>query len=267
MAAVGYPCVGRLMGSLRSTSTNTASASTTCVVNAPAGVAAGDLLIAAYAKNTSATPTHPSGWATITAAGATKNFSQTTAATNGTGFAWKYATGSEPANYTWTSSSSEWIITIFCFQGINFPILKSDGTPISQVVFDNMQVYARSGTTVLVDDNLSTSDITYDHYWNVVAPCMQEAGVTHTLSAPSAYLTTVTNNALVGISMYTGYAEFNFASLTDNPDVTEGQVTTSAATGNARGFSLWIADPIADIQNILDRPHHKRPTRDKVANQ
>ncbi len=70
---------------------------TTLVINTPASTASGDLLIAAITLNGNVTIPNagvPSGWTRIRVAPNSTNMAVVTY--------WKIATGSEPANYTWT---------------------------------------------------------------------------------------------------------------------------------------------------------------------
>ena len=251
------------MGSLRSTSSNTASASTTCVVTKPAGTVQGDLLIAVIAKTSTGNPT-ATDWDICTTGGLIKNISQSTVMQNGCGMMWKVAGASEGASYTFTSTSAEWIVTIFCFQDINLTTLNSDNTPVEVVLFDIAMSVSRSGTTLILQDEPNASDWTHDRYWMVIGFSIQDAGVTHTLSSPSAYLTQVTNNALVGVAMLTAYAEIQPA---DNPELGPTQVTLGAGTGTGRGFALYISDPISeDRETKGPRARKTRPSRSRLVN-
>lgn len=258
------------MGSLRSTSTNTASVSTTCTVTKPAGTALGDILIAAIGKSTTATPSGvPAGWAVAATAsstvkstvGAIGNLVQ-----NGCGFYWKEAGGSEPADYTWTSILSEWIVTILCFQDIVIPLRTGAGAVYGPALFDVASAITRTGTA-LSNGGRSPGwqDTQYDHYWYITAPAISDVAATRTLSALTGVANTVTNNALLGISMIVGYDELDFAALSDSPVTPEVSCTIDSAAGSARGFSFVMADPIARPGLKPRRPIRRRPPLSQVA--
>lgn len=255
------------MGSFVTHSTNTASASISCTVTKPTGTISGDLLIACIAKTTTGTPTPPSGWDTISSDSTLKNFTQGTAFASGCGFYWKIAGGSEPADYTWTSTSGEWIITILCFRGINLPLVNSTGTPLEEALFDFSVVFSRSGTSLQASDEAANSDLTHDHYWYVVCPAINEAAATRTLSSLSAFLTQLTNNSLVGISMIAGYAEITLEDSGDNPAIGPTSCTIDNASGTARGYGVFISDPSgADKTLLRERSPNTKPARSMVVN-
>ena len=252
------------MGSLRSTSHNTATGSTTCTVTKPTGTVSGDLLVAAIGKSTTGTPSGvPSGWVVVTSNTAEKLNNTASSFGNGCGFYYKIAGGSEGADYTWTSTSSEWAITIFCFQDINFWLQTGSLVPVPVGVFETSNLFSRSSTTLALADEPSPSNFSHDHYFIVAAPCIQEAAQTRTLSALSGYLTQVSNDSAVGISMMTGWAEYEPA---DDPEIGPTQCTIDNASGNARGYAILISDPTDEELFLNQRPRQTRPKRSRLVN-
>lgn len=241
------------MGSFRSSASNTASASTTCVVTKPAGVADGDLLIACIAKAGSGAITGPVGWESCTSGGNLKNFSQTTASVNGCALWWKKASG-EGADFTFTAASTEWVVSVLAFQNINWPILDSGGAPVEIALFDIICIFGRTGSTIVILDEPVWSDLGHDHYFAVAMFAVQETAVTHDLTSPSAYLTQVYTNDLVGISMLAAYAEITLEDAGDSPTIGPTSCTLDASTGTGRGHMILIADPTDEISMKNVRP-------------
>ncbi len=221
----------------------TASASTTLVVTKPANVVVGSLLVVAIGRSVAATPTL-TGWATVPSS--TQKNSAASAFGSGCGFLFKWADAGDvaAADFTFTSTSSEWVGRMFAVHGLTAPFLDSAGNPVPEAVFDAAQGFARSGTSITDGDATSSADVTYDHYWVIAAPCVTEAAATRTLSAMTGHMSDTTYTALVGVSMATGVDEWTVASSSDDPTYPNTAVTTSNASGTGRGYILHIADPI-----------------------
>ena len=256
------------MGSLRSSSNKTASASTTCTVTKPSGTTSGDILVAAVAKSTTASPSGvPSGWALVTSDTSIKtNVPFFNVIQNGCGFYWKEAGGSEPADYTWTSTSSEWAITILCFQDVVAPLRGPAGTIYSPALFDVNAVFVRTSTTIdFSARDPSWFSLQYDRYFYIVAPGISDTGQTRTLSALTGVANTVSNNSLVGISQIVGYDVVEFADVADSPVVPTVSCTVDSAAGTVRGFGLMMADYIARPDLKQARRINRRPPLSQVA--
>jgi hypothetical protein len=92
----------------RSSATNSAAATTTFVLNVPAGVQDGDVMIATLSTNAG----------TLTKPAASNWFALTTSATKGT---WYKVASSEPASYTWTDGavSTNWAGIVDAYTGVD----------------------------------------------------------------------------------------------------------------------------------------------------
>ncbi len=251
------------MSSYDASAVATASASTTLVITKPANVVSGSLLIAVIARAATGTPTL-SGWSTV-ACPSTKNLSSQTLFGTGCGFMWKWAGGSEGANYTFTSTSSEWIGRMFAIHGLTPPLLYSDGTPVGASMFDYGTSFSRSGTSLVHGTNVILSDLTYDHYWVIAGPALQEAAATRTLSAMTGHMGDTTYSALVGVSLATGIDEWTNAVDADSPVYPATSCTTSNASGTGRGYLLAIGDPATARVDVKARRRRSAGNRGNVA--
>ena len=119
---------------------------TTIVLNKPAGIQAGDVLIAAVAVRGVPTVTAPTGWTLIR--------SDSNGSSMKTLSYWRVATSSEPANWTWSFSSARAAAgTITAYTGVNTsnPVDVHSGFANTT---DSTQILAPSVTTTGVNERL-----------------------------------------------------------------------------------------------------------------
>ena len=227
---------------------NTATSATNVVVTKPTGTTTNDLLIACLANNigTSFSSGLPSGWAVAAVPSTLKEASSGTLAshsgsapTGGVTIAWKQAGGSEPANYTFTSASGNQIGVVMAFRGVAFQT--PGGIWISRFIFDYAIGHTRSTSTIQWNNSTGagfTNNFVYSNYLQITALAQNVAATTVNLSALSVG-TQRANHALSGVSLLVGTHTFS-PSATGVP--TQMTCTTDNASGNGRGFCLFIAD-------------------------
>jgi len=237
-----------------STST-TATAATDITGNAPGGIQSGDLLIGLMAKNTTGSPTLPSGW---TGGSVNTNKPQSiatlsafsgSAPTGGVGIYWKMATNSEPATYTWSGNpaGSNLALTIIAFRGVNVIQMAAGGWNNAHL-FDAGNLYIRSGTSLIFSGNtMLEASYTAENHIVIAAMAQMVAATTVTLSSLTGGLTQISNESLSGISMIVGYRIIN--RYTDG-EIGPHQCTTNTGSGNAAGRAFIIPSP--DGPTVLD---------------
>lgn len=232
----------------------TAVGSTTIAATAPASIASGDILVAWVSKNTTTAPsTVPSGWALVTAGGAYQAefpAAQACSANIGTGWGgwyWKEAGGSEPATYTWGSTSATWDVTIFRTTG--YAGQKPGGILVAAYMFSAAKVNARV-TTTITSGKIPNFYLPWDRYLCLYSVTQTVAATVTNLSALSGSLTQDSYNAQTGISTMTGH---EYIDMTSNPVIGTRGVTTDQAAGGTGGYMLMMADPSSTAGLAMDK--------------
>lgn len=124
---------------VESSASNTATASSSLTITKPSGTVSGDVLVAfVNIVRASLIDTPPSGWTAINTAGSYTQWS----------VYWKVAGASEPADYTWTESSTNWAGVIFRLSGVDNTTSLDATTVTGEDTTYNTSFNAGSITTV-----------------------------------------------------------------------------------------------------------------------
>lgn len=129
--------------------TNGAASGTAITCTAPAGIAAGDILVAVFNNNNAITVTDNNGATPFTQALARRSYN-----TDSAGYTiwYRVAGGSEPATYAFTGSGSDrWTIIISAYRGGNTSTIWDVAPSATTEGLDSASPYATNSLTTGID--------------------------------------------------------------------------------------------------------------------
>jgi hypothetical protein len=226
----------------------TQASSTTIAANMPAGIAAGDLLIAFIARDTAATITHPSGWAAPKT-----GVSNATAMTSSNGFAlsFRHADGTEGSTQTWSGTSANWTACVMRITGCRAPQIS--GVFKDKMTCEAAPAVSNATTTVSAQRPAHYALPNLQYLALFCAASGHSAPITY--SSPSGALTQICNQTSGNGVMYVGKESID---LTSNPNFGDSrQVTCSTTASRNGGWYLFITDPAGSP--AVDKRHALRP--------